>query len=294
MARKTYTSAVEAYIDAELAAAHDERAHAATSDGEWVGESVSLTVLNVIRAMFARELQLARGTVLLALLPALVIAARAGLGALPQFGVATDDWLPWAVQGITIAAAVWAGLVTLWQARNSWRRARGQAPATLPFRRNPEQYFPPLEDILIKLGVAVAALAAGLWLAWSGGEPLWLLLALTALPPVFFITAIGFTSALSGLGAVGGVDVADLRPAPGSSPASAQLDDRIVRLQQIRDWLKDDKLKAMIDDVIGKQVAKSERRQVVYSVVVGVISLMAGWLLSTISPVSALAPLLPR
>jgi hypothetical protein len=292
MARKTYTSAVEAYIDAELAAATDERSR--TSSTASVSESASLTILNTMRFGVGRELQLARGTVLLAFLPALVIAARAGLGALPQFGVATDGWLSGAVPGITIAAAVWAGLVTLWQARNSWRRALGRAPATLPFRRNPEQEFPPLEDIVIKLGVAVAALAALVWLALSDGEPLWLLLALIALPPVFFIAAIGFTSALSGLGAVGGVDVADLRPLPGSSSASTQLDDRIVRLQQIRDWLKDDKLKAMIDDVIGKQVAKSERRQVVYSVAVGVLSLMAGWLLSAISPVSALAQLLPR
>ena len=170
MARKTYTSAVEAYIDAELAAAADERSRARSTDS--VGESASWTILNEMRFRVGRELQLARGTVLLVLLPLLVIAARAGLGALPQFGVSTDGWLSWAVQGITIAAAVWAGLVTLWHARNSWRRARGQALATLPFRRNPEQYFPPLEDIVIRLGVAVATLAAVVWLAWSGGEPL--------------------------------------------------------------------------------------------------------------------------
>jgi len=46
--------------------------------------------------------------------------------------------------------------------------------------------------------------------------------------------------------------------------------------------------------VIGKQVAKSERRQVTYSVAVGALSLLAGWLLSAISPISALAQLLPR
>ncbi len=292
MARKTYTSEVEAYIDAELAAATDERSRVTSTAS--VGESASSTILDELRFRVGRELQLARGTVLLVLLPLLVIVARAGLGALPQFGVATDGWLSWAVQGIIITAAVWAGLVTIWHARNSWRRARGLAPARLPFRRNPEQYFPPLEDILIKLGVAVATLAAMLWLAWSGGEPLWLLLVLTVLPAAFFIAASGFTSTLSGLGAVGAVDGAGPRPLPGSSSASVQLDDRIVRLQQIRDWLRDDKLKAMIDDVIGKQVAKSERRQVAYSVTVGALSLLAGWLLSAISPVSALTQLLPR
>src|SRR5262245_59082985 len=117
MARKTYTSAVEAYIDAELAAATDERSRASSTAS--VGESVSLTILNTIRFGVGRELQLARGTVPLALLPALVIASRAGLGALPQFGVATDGWLSWAAQGITLVTAVWAGLVTLWQVRNS-------------------------------------------------------------------------------------------------------------------------------------------------------------------------------
>jgi hypothetical protein len=54
------------------------------------------------------------------------------------------------------------------------------------------------------------------------------------------------------------------------------------------------KLKSMIDDAIGKQVARSERRQVAYSVIIGVLSLAAGWLLSAISPLSALAQLLPR
>lgn len=292
MARKTNTSAVEAYIDAALEAATDERSHARSTAS--VSESASSSILYELRFRVGRELQLSRGTVLLALLPALLIAARAGLGALPQVGTPIDGWLSLAVPGFTLAAAVWAGLVILWQARNAWRRALGRAPATLRFSRDPEQYFPQLEDILIKLGVAVTTLAAVVWLAWSGGEPLWLLLVLTALPLVFFFAAIGFTSALSGLGAVGALDGAGPRPLPGSSSASVQLDDRIVRLQQIRDWLKDDKLKAMIDDVIGKQVAKSERRQVVYSVAVGVLSLMAGWLLSAISPVSALAQLLPR
>jgi hypothetical protein len=97
---------------------------------------------------------------------------------------------------------------------------------------------------------------------------------------------------IGGLGAVGSVDRPILEQLPSSQ--ILQLDDRIAQLQQIRVWLKDEKLKSMIDDAIGKQVARSERRQVVYSVTVGVLSLAAGWLLSAISPVSALAQLLPR
>jgi hypothetical protein len=237
---------------------------------------------------------------LLALLPILVIAARAGLGALPQIGIPTDGWLPWAVQGITIAAAVWAVLVTLWQARNSWRRARGLPLVTLRFRRGQtaverQQYedYPSFADIVIKLGVAAATLPALLWLALSGGDPLWLLV---VLPLVLLLVAALLLSLLDGLigglGAVGSVDRPSLGPP--SSSQILQLDDRIAQLQQIRLWLKDEKLKSMIDDAIGKQVARSERRQVAYSVTVGVLSLAAGWLLSAISPVSALAQLLPR
>jgi hypothetical protein len=47
MARKTYTSAVEAYIDAELAAATDELSHASSTAS--VGESVSSTILDELR-----------------------------------------------------------------------------------------------------------------------------------------------------------------------------------------------------------------------------------------------------
>jgi hypothetical protein len=294
MARKTYTSVVEAYVDAELAAANDERSRAGSSGLSPVGESVSFSVLSVIRGVFVRELWYARGTALLALLPALVIVARAGLGALPQLGIVTDGWVSWPVQGITIAAAVWAGLVTLWYARNIWRRARGQAPATLRFRNNQYQGPTLLGDMIIRLGVAVATLPSLLWLSLSAGEPLWRLLGLIAIPPIFFLAAVGVISALHGLAARGAVDETLPPPQSASSPEITQLDDRIAQLKQIRVWLKDDKLKSMIDDVIGKQVAKSERRQVAYSVTVGALSLLVGWLLSAISPVSALAQLLQR
>jgi hypothetical protein len=50
----------------------------------------------------------------------------------------------------------------------------------------------------------------------------------------------------------------------------------------------------MIDDVTGKQVATSERRQGDFAVAIGALSLLSSWLLSAVSPVSALAQLLPR
>jgi hypothetical protein len=140
----------------------------------------------------------------------------------------------------------------------------------------------------------VATLPALLWLALAGGgDPLWLQWALIVLPPFVLIMAVALDSLVSALGAVGGVNETILDSLPASSQIG-QLDDRIAQLQQIRVWLKDEKLKSMIDDAIGKQVARSERRQVAYSIAVGVLSLAAGWLLSAISPVSALAQLLPR
>ena len=117
MARRTYSSEVEAYVDAELVAAREAAWRA--SGRIVVSESASLTVFAALRMRFGREIRLYGGTALLALLPALVIAARAGLSTLPQLGIATDSWLPWAVEGVTIAAVAWAILVTLWQGMNA-------------------------------------------------------------------------------------------------------------------------------------------------------------------------------
>jgi hypothetical protein len=302
MARKTSTSAVEAYIDAALATATDERARARVSGRQAVGENVSGAIVATLRQLLARGIRLYWATALLALLPVLVIVAHTGLSALPQLGIAIDGWLPLAAGGIPVAAVVWAALATLWQARNSWRRAHGQALLMMRIRRDQGaneraryEDLPAFGVVVTKLGVALASLPALLWLALSSSsDPLWLLGALVALPPLFLIASLAIRAYLNQLATVGAVRGAYPSPLPTSSPETAQLDNRIAQLQQIRVWLKDDKLKSMIDDVIGKQVAKSERRQVVYSVAVGVLSLLAGWLLSAISPVAALAQLLPR
>jgi hypothetical protein len=300
MARKTPPSAVETYIDAALAAATDERARARTDGRYAVAEDVSGTIVATLRAQLARGIRLYWGTALLALLPVFVIVARTGLSALPQVRIATDGWLPQAAGAITVAAVAWAALVTLWQARNTWRRAHGQAPLMPRIRQDQSaseraryEDLPAFGVVVTKLGVALASLPALLWLALAGSsDPLWLLGALVALPPLFLVASLALRAVLSGLGAVGAVSKAP--PSTASSPDITQLDDRIAQLQQIRVWLQDDKLKSMIDDVIGKQVAKSERRQVAYSVAIGALSLLAGWLLSAISPVSALTQLVPR
>ena len=72
----------------------------------------------------------------------------------------------------------------------------------------------------------------------------------------------------------------------------AELQDRVARLKQMQEWLVDDKLRALVDDAIGQQVKRSERRQTVYAVIAAVASLIVGWLLSAITPASVLAGLL--
>ena len=169
MARRTYSSEVEAYVDAELAAARE--AAWRESGRIVVSESASLTVFAALRLRFARAIRLYGGTALLALLPALVIAARAGLSTLPQLGIATDSWLPWAVEGVTIAAVAWAILVTLWQGMNAWLRAFGQPLISLRFRRNSQTpEYPPFDILAIKLVTALTTLPALVWLALSGGR----------------------------------------------------------------------------------------------------------------------------
>ncbi len=72
---------------------------------------------------------------------------------------------------------------------------------------------------------------------------------------------------------------------------AAALDDEITRLQQMRVWLSDPLMCAIIDKFIGQRLGAAERRQVYYSVAAGVVSLIIGWLLSAISPASVLVGL---
>ena len=66
----------------------------------------------------------------------------------------------------------------------------------------------------------------------------------------------------------------------------------IARLEQLRDWIREDPaFGRLVDRLIGNQVVRSERRQRLYSAVIGACTLVAGWLLSAVSPVSALAHL---
>ncbi len=60
---------------------------------------------------------------------------------------------------------------------------------------------------------------------------------------------------------------------------------QIQRLQQLRTWVNEDPaFSQLVDNIIGKQVKSSERRQQIFSILLGVASLVAGWLLSAFTP----------
>lgn len=143
--------------------------------------------------------------------------------------------------------------------------------------------------------IGVLDLPALLSLSFAVSQTHLVLAALIALPVVVLVLVTVVNAAVSGLGAVGAVGGLDqVAPAP-TRPVSlaslAVLDERISRLTQIREWLGDDTLRAMVDDVIGQQVKSAARRQVTFSFLIGVISLVVGWLLSAVSPVATLTNL---
>lgn len=73
-------------------------------------------------------------------------------------------------------------------------------------------------------------------------------------------------------------------PLPTTHATVANLDQRIGRLMQVRDWIQEDgDIARLIDTVIGKQVQSSERRQARLTVVLNVIFLLAGWALSLVA-----------
>jgi hypothetical protein len=289
---KTYSSEVSDYLDAALARAEREKQWAVSrphGGTQAVGEAVSLTVVDTLRDVLRRELFLYRSSLAVALLPLLVVGASVLLNAVGQGSFAG---LPAPV------ALVGLALFLPWQAWQTIRRARGLPPRRLFGRSSGtirEDDLPPASSVGLPLAGGIAALPALIVLAWAISLPSFILWGLLALPAVLIALIIAAQSTLTALSAVGGVDTSNLDLNLGSPPASlAALDERIVRLTQMREWLRDDALRTMVDDVIGHHVQASERRQVIYSLIVGVVSLAAGWLLSAISPVSTLVSLFNR
>lgn len=133
----------------------------------------------------------------------------------------------------------------------------GIAAANLPFLQSPTGAFPgglSATVLWMTLAIALVVGATGIW--WQRA-------------------ALARTSAAQ-----------VVVPVPTDAASLRALDERITRLMQIRTWIEQDKsLMDMVDDVIGKQVRNATRQQMLFSTMIGVASLIVGWLLSAISPV---------
>lgn len=105
-------------------------------------------------------------------------------------------------------------------------------------------------------------------------------------------------------GAYGGLPSAAPAPAPAPyAPAAApppgviagNLSTQIRRLEELRRWVREDPtFGQLVDNMIGRQVQAAEKRQRIYTAVFSVISLVVGWLLPALVPVTNLTTLLPR
>jgi hypothetical protein len=74
-----------------------------------------------------------------------------------------------------------------------------------------------------------------------------------------------------------------------------EIDRRISRLEQVRDWIDEDEYLAhLIDSVIGKKVKASEQRQARRNIIVNVIFLLLGWLLSILATPANIVSLFPH
>lgn len=73
-------------------------------------------------------------------------------------------------------------------------------------------------------------------------------------------------------------------PLPDARTTVGNLDQRIARLMQVRDWIQEDgDIARLIDTVIGKQVRSSEQRQARLAIILNIVFLLAGWALSLIA-----------
>ncbi len=85
------------------------------------------------------------------------------------------------------------------------------------------------------------------------------------------------------------------KPSEAAEEIIAALDQRISRLERVRDWIDEDhELATLIDTTIGNQVKKEMRRQRRFNVVLNVSLLILGWLLSLLSTPDTLFTLIQQ
>lgn len=298
---QAYSSSLSYYLDVAIAHAEQQRREGTPATPMVVTSSVSGTVLYTVWAVLSRSLRRNAPTLLVASLPLLAL----GLGTLlDALGQSSQSHLP--------ALVILLGLALFlpWQTWQTVRQARGLPPYRLRrlFRwRTVSGRYDDWYD-LPTMGEMVGAFVVGLLdvpavliqafpsaPSFAANLPSFIFPVLIAMPVlaiVLMAVARGFLAVYFAPSAVKAVD--EQGEGMLQSVPLASLDERITRLTQMREWLQDDTLRTMVDDVIGQQVRAAARRQVAYSFIVGVISLVAGWLLSAISPVATLANLLHR
>lgn len=303
---QAYSSSLSYYLDVAIAHAEQQRREGTRATQTVVTSSVSGTVLYTVWAVLGRSLRRNAPTLLVASLPLLALVLGTLLDALGQ---SSQSHLPALVMLLGLA------LFLPWQTWQTVRQARELPPYRLRrlFRwRTVSGRYDNWYD-LPTMGEMVGAFVVGLLdvpavliqafpsaPSFAANLPSFIFPVLIAMPVlaiVLMAVARGFLAVYFAPSAVKAVDEQGegmLQSVPLASLPLASLDERITRLTQMREWLQDDTLRTMVDDVIGQQVRAAARRQVAYSFIVGVISLVAGWLLSAISPVATLANLLHR
>lgn len=303
---QAYSSSLSYYLDVAIAHAEQQRREGTRATQTVVTSSVSGTVLYTVWAVLSRSLRRNAPTLLVASLPLLALVLGTLLDALGQ---SSQSHLPALVMLLGLA------LFLPWQTWQTVRQARELPPYRLRrlFRwRTVSGRYDNWYD-LPTMGEMVGAFVVGLLdvpavliqafpsaPSFAANLPSFIFPVLIAMPVlaiVLMAVARGFLAVYFAPSAVKAVDEQGegmLQSVPLASLPLASLDERITRLTQMREWLQDDTLRTMVDDVIGQQVRAAARRQVAYSFIVGVISLVAGWLLSAISPVATLANLLHR
>ncbi|HEX6540268.1 MAG TPA: hypothetical protein VF040_00820 [Ktedonobacterales bacterium] len=303
---QAYSSSLSYYLDVAIAHAEQQRREGTPATPMVVTSSVSGTVLYTVWAVLSRSLRRNAPTLLVASLPLLALVLGTLLDALGQ---SSQSHLPALVMLLGLALFLpWQTWQTVRQARElppyrlrrlfRWRTVSGRYDNWYDLPTMGEMVGAFVVGLLDVPGVLIQAFPSAP--SFAANLPSFIFPVLIAMPVlaiVLMAVARGFLAVYFAPSAVKAVDEQGegmLQSVPLASLPLASLDERITRLTQMREWLQDDTLRTMVDDVIGQQVRAAARRQVAYSFIVGVISLVAGWLLSAISPVATLANLLHR
>lgn len=303
---QAYSSSLSYYLDVAIAHAEQQRREGTPATPMVVTSSVSGTVLYTVWAVLGRSLRRNAPTLLVASLPLLALVLGTLLDALGQ---SSQSHLPALVMLLGLALFLpWQTWQTVRQARElppyrlrrlfRWRTVSGRYDNWYDLPTMGEMVGAFVVGLLDVPGVLIQAFPSAP--SFAANLPSFIFPVLIAMPVlaiVLMAVARGFLAVYFAPSAVKALDEQGegmLQSVPLASLPLASLDERITRLTQMREWLQDDTLRTMVDDVIGQQVRAAARRQVAYSFIVGVISLVAGWLLSAISPVATLANLLHR